>query len=422
VLAALHSPQPPPTASILTALLNEITTIPDNFVLVLDDYHVIEAQPVDAALTFLIQHLPPQMHLVIATREDPQLPLARLRVRGQLTERGTADLYLGLAELSCEQGDLEATRQYLLKSEALGEQAALPDWPYRLRRAQARIKEAQGDLDGALNLLDEAERLYYRTPVPDVRPIAALRTRVWVRQGRLAEAQGWARERGLSVDNDLSYLREFEHITLARVLIAQHKSDRADRTILEAMELLDRLLKAAEEGGRMGSVLEILILQALAHQAQGNIPLALASLEHALTLAEPEGYVRTFVDEGLPMAQLLTEAAARGIAPAYTGRLLAAFPNLSAISTTPLKIRTKDSWRENSKFELVEPLSQRELEILHLIAQGLSNREISERLFLALDTVKGHNRRIFDKLQVQRRTEAVARARELNLFKDASKP
>ncbi len=152
-------------------------------------------------------------------------------------------------------------------------------------------------------------------PLPDVRPIAALKARVWVAQGRLTEALGWARERGLSVDDDLSYLREFEHITLARVLIARYKSDRADGAIHEAMGLLERLLQAAEEGGRMGSVIEILVLQALAHEAQGDIPLALASLERALTLAEPEGYVRIFVDEGLPMAALLREAAKQGIAP-----------------------------------------------------------------------------------------------------------
>ena len=181
---------------------------------------------------------------------------------------------LGMSELHREQGDLEAAAQDLLTSKELGEQVELPDWQYRWCIAQARLKETQGDLDGALDLLDEAERLYVRTPLPDVRPIAALKARVWVAQGRLAEALDWARERGLSVDDDLSYLREFEHITLARVLIAQYKSDRADRSIHEAVGLLERLLKAAEEGGRTGSVIEILVLQALAHEAQGNIPRA----------------------------------------------------------------------------------------------------------------------------------------------------
>jgi LuxR family maltose regulon positive regulatory protein len=238
----------------------------------------------------------------------------------------------------------------------------------------------------------------------------------------LAEAQGWVRERGLSVDDDLSYLREFEHVTLARVLIADYKSDQADRSMHEAMELLERLLKAAEEGGRMGSVIEILMLLALAHEAQGNIASALAPLERALALAEPEGYVRIFVDEGLPMAHLLSAAAANGIMPDYIGKLLAAFeseeqPGLAGRQPGPGKSEDKSYLPPAPPAQpLIEPLSQRELEVLQLIAQGLSNREISERLFLALSTVKGHNRIIFGKLQVQRRTEAVARARELGLL------
>ena len=133
----------------------------------------------------------------------------------------------------------------------------------------------------------------------------------------MGEALGWAREQGLSATDDLSYLREFEHITLARVLLAQHTTERAERSaasIHEATRLLERLLQAAEEGGRTGSVIEILVLQALAHQTRGDIPAALASLERALTLAEPEGYVRVFVDEGPPMAVLLRAAARQHMA------------------------------------------------------------------------------------------------------------
>ncbi|MSP14032.1 MAG: tetratricopeptide repeat protein [Chloroflexi bacterium] len=337
--------------------------------------------------------------------------LQLVAAQGELVLPGTADLYLGLGELHREQGDLDAAIQYLLRSEELGEHAALPDWRYRFCRAQARMKETQGDLGGALDLLDEAERRYVRSPVPDVRPIAALKVQVWVRQGRLAEALGWARGRDLSVDDDRGYLQEFEHITLARVLIAQYNSDRAERSLHQAMGLLERLLKAAEAGGRTGSVIEILVLQALAHEAQGDIPPALVSLERALTLAKPEGYVRIFADEGLPMAHLLSAAAAHGMTPDYTGKLLAVF-------------ETEEQQREDKSYlpsappaqPLIEPLSQRELEVLQLITQGLSNREISERLFLALSTVKGHNRIIFGKLGVQRRTEAVARARALGLL------
>jgi LuxR family maltose regulon positive regulatory protein len=239
-----------------------------------------------------------------------------------------------MADIRMVQGRLhEAIRTYEQSLQLATEQgepvirgnAALPDWPYRLCITQALIQEAQGDRDRALDLLDEGERLYYRTPIPRIRPIAALKTRVWVRQGRVTKAFGWVHERGLSVDDDLSYLHEFEHVTLARVLIANYKNDRVERSIHEAMGLLERLLKAAEAGGRMGSVIEILVLQALAHEAQGNISQALVLLERTLTLAEPEGYVRIFVGEGKPMAKLLSEAAAQGIMSDYVIKLLDVF-------------------------------------------------------------------------------------------------
>lgn len=154
--------------------------------------------------------------------------------------------------------------------------------------------------------------LYLRSSDPDVRLIAALKTRLWVAQGGLAEALEWARERGPSVHDDLSYLREFEHITLARVLIAQYRSNGAESSVRDALALLGRLQKAAEDGGRLGSLIEILALQALPHAALGEISRALTPLERALALAEPEGYVRVFVDEGEAMRTLLRHAAARG--------------------------------------------------------------------------------------------------------------
>ena len=232
--------------------------------------------------------------------------------QGEPELRGTADIYVGMSELHREHDDLHTATQHLLRSKEQGEHTGFPQNRYRWRVAMARIREAQGDLDGALDLLHEAEHLYVSDFFLNVRPIAALKTRVWVAQGRLGEALDWAREQGLSAQDDLCYLREFEHITLARVLLARYKSDRADRSMLEAMRLLERLPQAAEEGGRTGSVIEILIVQALAHHMQGDIPAALVPLERALTLAEPEGYVRIFVDEGQPMAVLLEAAAETG--------------------------------------------------------------------------------------------------------------
>jgi len=322
--------------------------------------------------------------------------------------RGAADMYVGISALHYEHNDLETATQYLLTSQSLGELAGLPQNPYRWRAAMARIREAQSDLDEALDLLDQAERLYDANFSPNVRPIAARKVRLWVTQGRLDEALDWVRAQRLSVDDELSYLREFDYITLVRVLLARYQIDRAGHSISGAVALLERLLKAAEEGGRKGSAIEILILQAIAYHAQGNLPAALLPLQHALTLAEPDGYVRIFLDEGPGMMQLLREASARESIPDYTEKLLAAFE--------AEKRKSEDKPDLPPAELLIESLSQRELKILQLIAQGLSNREIGERLFLALDTVKGHNRKIFDKLQVQSRTEAIARARELGLL------
>ena len=239
--------------------------------------------------------------------------LQRASEPGGAVLRGTADMYVGMSEVYRERGDLPAATQHLLRSQELGEHTGLPQNRYRWRVAMARIRQAEGDLGGALDLLNEAERLYAGDFFPNVRPVPALRARVRVAQGEWGEALGWAREQGLSVDDDLSYLREFEHITLARVLLARYAAERAEASLHEATRLLERLLRAAEEGARTGSVLEILVLQALARQARGDIPAALAALQRALTLAEPEGYVRIFADEGPPMASLLRAAAKQGI-------------------------------------------------------------------------------------------------------------
>jgi LuxR family maltose regulon positive regulatory protein len=229
-----------------------------------------------------------------------------------------------------------------------------------------------------------------------------MKARIWVAQGRLAEAVGWARERGLSVDGSLSYLREFEHITLARVLIARYRSNREDASIDGAMRLLERLLEAAEEGGRIGSVIEILVMRALAHQAQGNISLALAALERALSLAEPEGYVRIFVDEGQPMAALLQEIAQHGTIPNYASQLQAIFER--AEDRTPVTQL------------LSEPLSERELEVLELLGTEMSGPEIARTLVVSLSTLRTHTQNIYGKLGVNRRRAAVRRAEELHLL------
>jgi LuxR family maltose regulon positive regulatory protein len=231
-----------------------------------------------------------------------------------------------------------------------------------------------------------------------------LKARVWVAQGRLGEALGWAREQGLSVKDDLGYLQEFEHITLVRLLLAQYKSDRdgANRAFLEAIELLARLLKAAQAGGRMGSVIEILMLQSLAYQTQGDLDSALIPLEQALTLAEPEGYVRMFVEEGAPMAALLQEAVKHGIVPGYVRQLR------SALGQTEVRTPLKQG--------LIEPLSGRELEVLRLLRTELSGPEIARELSVSLPTLRTHTNNIYLKLGINNRRAAVRRAEELGLL------
>jgi LuxR family maltose regulon positive regulatory protein len=344
--------------------------------------------------------------------------------------RGAADMHVGMSELHRERDDLHAATQHLLRSKELGEHTGLPQNRYRWCVAMARILATQGDLDGALDLLYEAERLYMGDFFPNVRPIAAWKTRVWVAQGKLAEALDWAREHGLSVSDDLSYLCEFEHITLVRVFLARSKSDRADRSMLEAMELLERLLQAAEEGERTGSIIEILVLQALANLLQGDISAALVPLERALTLAEPQGYIRMFVDEGPPMAVLLARlhehsrkrprAASTNVPLAYLERLLALLRGERVQEgTSPAATSSTSSPSAPAPARpLLDPLTERELEVLRLIAAGLSNRAIAARLVLALSTVKSYVNTIYGKLQVESRTQAVARARALHLLSE----
>jgi LuxR family maltose regulon positive regulatory protein len=319
-----------------------------------------------------------------------------------------ANHYVGLAMIAHEMGDDEAATAYFEEGITLAKQSTLIDTPYRIRIAQARFKESNRDFDAALELLDEAKRVYVETPIPMARPVEALQARIYLRQGNPAKARDWVRDRELSVNDEISYLREFEHITLARVLITEYRGEREEQKILDALRLLERLLTAANDEKRTGSVIEVLIVQALAHEAQGDTASALGALKRALALAAPEGYVRIFADEGPSLARLLYENLSETVEPDYIRRLLAAFPDTDPERTTSPKNQT----------ELIEPLSERELEVLQLIADGLKNQEIANRLYLSLHTVKIHARRIYAKLGVSSRTQAAAKAKSLGILTD----
>lgn len=302
---------------------------------------------------------------------------------GEPVLQGTADLYLGMSTICHEMGDEDNARLNSQRAEALGEQAGFPGWKLRLVLSQAHIQAGKGQFDTALSLLDTAERLHYSSPLPEIRPIPAQKARLWIKQGKLHQALAWADERGLAIDGELRYLSEYDYITLVRLLMALEQYD-------DALQLSDRLLAVAHD--RIASRIELLNLQALVHDTRGDTAAAFVPLERALSLAADTGFYRIFLDEGASMRELLAKA--RGILPETIARLLA-LPSVQP---------------------LIDPLSSRELEVLRLIAHGLSNQAIGDRLFLALSTVKGHVASIFSKLHVERRTEAVARARELGLL------
>jgi LuxR family maltose regulon positive regulatory protein len=316
--------------------------------------------------------------------------------------RGAADMHVGMSQVLCERNDLDGALQHLLVSRDLGEHAGLPQNRYRWRVAMARIRAAEGDADAALGLLDEAERLYVGDFSPQVRPVAALRARLSVARGRWAEALAWTRERGLAVDDELSYLREFEHVTLARALVARYSAERAGDSLRDAIRLLERLLSAADDGSRTGSVIDVLVAQALAHQAGSDLPAALGALCRALTLAEPEGYVRIFIDEGPPMAALLRAASKQGSAWGYVRRLLAAIDGPAG--GVPVQRG------------LVDPLSARELDVLRLLGTDLDGPDIARELVVSLNTVRTHTKNIYAKLGVNNRRAAVRRGDELDLM------
>jgi ATP/maltotriose-dependent transcriptional regulator MalT len=334
--------------------------------------------------------------------------LQRAEAAGEPVARATADLHAGLSEIDCEVGDLDSAKRHLERSAALGERAAMAESRYRWFVAMGRITEAEGDPQAAISLLDQAEQLYLPGFFPEVRPIAAMKARVWIRQGEMAQAADWARERGLSPADEVSYLREFDHLTLVRLLLAQHRAHRDASSVDQVMDLLERLHEAAGASGRAGSLIEIRMLQALAQDARGERRQALECLAQAWAQApEPEGYARLFLDEGAPMVELLRGAEQQDDAGDHARRLL----NLRA---------DRDSEgaeaRHHQMPSSAESLSDRELQVLKLLDSDLSGPQIARELFVSHNTLRTHTKHIFTKLDVTSRRAAVRRARERGLL------
>ena len=354
-----------------------------------------EAVAASQALGHYIIHLMATLGLANIQEADTHLALAAETFRRALELAGdppipvACEAHLGLARISYQWNELAAAGQHGEQSLRLAQTIENSDRSVAAEVFLARLRLAQGDRAGAVALLTRAEQAARQHGyTQQMAEAAAEQLLMHLRQGNLAAAAALAQRHDLPLGR-------------ARVQLAHGDTSAALATLAAWQE-------HAESKGWVDEQLKIAVLQAIVHQTQGDRTTAVARLADALALAEPGGFIRLFVDEGPPMAQLLSDAAARGMMPDYVRRLLAVFG--------VEKRQTEDRAGAILSQPQIEPLSQRELEILRLIALGLSNHEIGERLFLALDTIKGYNRRIYDKLQVERRTEAVARARELGLL------
>lgn len=319
-----------------------------------------------------------------------------IAAEGSTPLMGSADLCLGLAEVALERNDLAAARDWLEQSES-GDLRGMPQSPSRRLVVHAGIAFAEGDLARALALLDDAARLHVGDFFPNARPIEALRARVHIALRDWSAVERWHRDSGVGPAFDTNYVREFEQITLARFLLAKGEN-------AAGLSRLDELFDSAASHGRLRAVIEIEMLRALQLDAAGDATGARSALRRALDLAEPRGQVRMFVDEGEPMAALLRAAAkARGASP-YVRTLLAGFgaPRPARPIAHP---------------DLLEPLSDRELDVLKLLRGELSGPDIANELHISLNTVRTHTKNIFDKLAVNSRRAAVRRAEEMNLLR-----
>ncbi|MEP6774471.1 MAG: LuxR C-terminal-related transcriptional regulator [Chloroflexota bacterium] len=328
---------------------------------------------------------------VILLAGDPPRPIA-------------CEAHLGLARIYYQWNDLDAAEEHGQQGVQLAQQMDSVDTIAACGVLRARLKLAQADVAGAVTILQEAEEFIRRNNfvfrMPDV---VAAQVLTLLAQGNLTAAAHLAETHELPMSQ-------------ARVYLVQGDT-------LTAMSVLEPLRRQMEANDWADERLKVMVLEVVALHLHGEKSKAVQVLEDALALAKPGGFIRIFVDEGNPMRQLLAEAVTRGIMPEYTGKLLAVFgaempqkPHSKDTPFLPFSAALSQTAPTTSARLLIEPLSQRELEVLQLMTQGLSNHEISQQLFLALSTVKGHNRIIFGKLQVQRRTEAVARAHELGLL------
>ncbi|MFQ4147635.1 LuxR C-terminal-related transcriptional regulator [Arthrobacter sp. LAPM80] len=324
---------------------------------------------------------------------------------GPSTARAAAELHVGLSEMLRSAGDLASAREHLGAAAKLLEGAAMTESRFRWFVATGLLTAAEGDPREAIRLLDQAAPLYRQGFFPDIRPIAAVKARLLISSDRLAEATDWASEQGLSTTDNATYLREFEHLTLVRLLIAWHRAHPEADLLLDVFALLDRLRMAASTSGRASSLVEILILQALVHEELSQRVQAREALALAVAaVAEPLAYARLFLDEGEAMTGLLRDAARHGGAE-YLLALLRMAGTTQGHALDASQQTTSDP-----------PLSERELAVLRLLGSELGGPAIAAQLFISYNTLRTHTKHIFTKLGVTTRQAAVHRARERGLL------
>ena len=337
-------------------------------------------------------------------RQALQLAMER---GGDLPAMGPA--YVGRGNLEYEWNHLDTATSLLQEGIKLCERTGNGRAILQASITLAFIKQARGDTGGASATMQQVVQISERRHLSQHRNAQVEAFRAWLslKQGDEAAVSRWLQHCGLSLDQEISHLREREYLTLVRVLITRRRLD-------EANQWLATLLRLAEAQGRAGSAIEILMLQAEALHASGEAKQALEQLSRALTLAEPEGYTRLFVDEGIPVAHMLAQLRRRP-PTGQPGSTHYREHLLSLLDGTPDEGAPHPATLQPETYPLVEPLSERELEVLRLIVAGCSNREIADRLVIALSTVKWYVNAIYGKLQVESRTKAIARARELNI-------
>jgi LuxR family maltose regulon positive regulatory protein len=324
--------------------------------------------------------------------------------------RGAADMHAGRARIDLERGDMEAARESLAAAQRLGEQWGLPQYSYRSRAVTALLAEDDGDFLAALDLWGEAERVYLGDFSPDVAPLAAHAARTRIRRGDVEGARRWAIDRGLEPGEPVSYLREFELVTLAELLLAEHRRDRDPERATTAQRLLGRLRTSAETSGHDATLLDVLVLDAIAAAQTGAEPAP--ALLAALALAEPEGAVRPFARHGSLLAGPLELVVHSRADPGFARQVVAS-------CGTPRPLREPEQTAAGAALAsqgLVDPLTERELQVLRLLDTDLTGPEIARHLFVSLNTVRTHTKNLFTKLDVTSRRGAVRRGQDLGLL------